>query len=207
MHHRFIIPALFVSVFVGCGSTTETAPHAEDAAVQRPSDSPPTAEPPIEEAAVEPPKDASVEIELVQADARKLQNAFLDGDSATFIEFTYPKLIEEMGGAEQAKTEVDDAMAKLQSAGMAIESMTFPEPPTFFSSATQDFVFVPTLATFVVKGQRIESLNFLLGVKPRHASKWTYIDGSQVNDENTKNWLPDFPPGQTHPKTYKKVSP
>ena len=46
---------------------------------------------------------------------------------------------------------------------MTIESMTFPEAPTFFSSATQDFVFVPTLTTFTFNGKHIESLNFLLG--------------------------------------------
>ncbi|HEX4146587.1 MAG TPA: hypothetical protein VHY91_24005 [Pirellulales bacterium] len=202
---RFVL-LLFVSAFFGCGSATEAPPRVGDWAVEPVKDLP--AEPaPARTETAESAQELAAEIEAVQADARRLQNAFRDGDNAAFVELTYPKIIEAMGGPDKAQAAVEEATTKMQSAGMTIESMTFPEEPTFFASETQDFVFVPTLTIFAISGKRIESLSFLLGAKPRQTSKWTYIDGSEVGNPNFESWLPDFPPGRTFPKTYKKISP
>jgi len=206
VNQRFFL-ALFVSALLGCGSATKPPPRIGDSAAEPAKDLPTAAPSDVDEETADSPKDTAAEIEAVQADARRLQDAFRDGDNAAFIELTHPKVVEEMGGPEEAKAAIDEATEQMHSAGMTIESMTFPEDPTFFSSETQDFVFVPTLTTFAFNGKQIESLNFLLGARPRPASKWTYIDGSQVDNPNFESWFPDFPPGRTFPKTYKKMSP
>ena len=185
MYYHLFVLAVFVGGLSGCGRASKTEPAAQAS------------------------KDLPAEIAIVQADARRLQNAIRDGEKAAFIELTHPIIIESMGGPEQAESDLDDALADMQSAGMVIESMTFPADPRFFSSDTTDFVFVPMLTTFTVGGQRIESLSYLLGAKPRQTSKWTYIDGSQIElqNQNVDTWFPDFPAGQTYPDTYKKTLP
>ncbi len=157
-YESLFVLALAVSGWVGCKPAVKDDPAAGEAATALADD-------------------PAARIEVVQADVRKLQNAVFEGDLRTVIQFTHPKIIEELGGKEAAEEQMKEALSEAQMTGSELEVLTFPEDPTFFASPTHDFVFVPTLAVFKVNGLRIESLNFLLGA-PSHCrptAKWSYF--------------------------------
>ncbi|MDB5336897.1 MAG: hypothetical protein JWN70_2516 [Planctomycetaceae bacterium] len=145
------------------------------------------------------------EKDRVQSDVRSIINALYSGDVDTGLRFTSPKVIELMGGAAKAKSELTIAQSKIQSIGLKIESLTFPNDPTFMQTAGNQYVFVPTFATFSAPGgQRLESLNFQLGARVAGAPDWTYVEGSRVSNANVKALFPDFPVGAVFPGTYRK---
>jgi hypothetical protein len=150
------------------------------------------------------PNGPATRVRLVQADVRRTLNAVYGGDIDTVLRFTHPDIIQQMGGALQAKTVLQKALDQIQTAGMKVESLAFPEVPTFTNSTAHEFVVVPTKLVITVKGQRLESLNYQFGVREVTQTNWAYIEGSRITAENVRKFFPDFPLGFEFPKVYRK---
>lgn len=144
------------------------------------------------------------EAELVENDVRTLQNAAFDGDVDVVLEYTHPKIIEMLGGREKAKEDFQPKVARHKSLGMKVDSLTFPNTPTFLKSDTNEFVVVPTLILVSANGQKVEALNYQVGTRKIGTSKWTYIEGSRLKQQNVRDFLPDFPADYEFPKFYRK---
>jgi len=150
------------------------------------------------------PADAISNNEAVQADVRTNLNAIYNGDVETVLGFTHPKVIEMMGGQTEAKAVLKTALSKTQTMGMALESLAFPDDSTFLKTDMNHFVIVPTKSIITANGQRVESLNYQFGIRAIGTSKWTYIEGSRINNQNVKTLFPDFPPDFHFPAFYRK---
>lgn len=141
----------------------------------------------------------------VQADARAIYSALYSGDADTLLRLTNPKVIEQLGGMAKAKPGLESMLEKLQGLGMTVESISFPNDPTFIHTASNQYVLIPTLAVLKARnGQRVESLSFQLGARATGATAWTYLDGSQINKASVKTYFSDFPPDQAFPSTSRK---
>jgi hypothetical protein len=151
-------------------------------------------------AAAEAEKDA----ELVQSDLRTLLAAMYGGDVDTVLRYTHPAVIAVTGGEEQARKSIQEAGAKIRELGMQHESVTFPRPPDFLEGGGRRFAVVPTLSIVSANGQRIESLNYQLGVLEPDAKGWTYIEGSRIDKENVQSLFPGFPADYEFPPSYRK---
>ena len=145
-----------------------------------------------------------VDGELVQRDVCTILAAVYDADIDLVFEYTHPRVIELLGGQENAKVEFSALLSKLKSSGMKLESLTFPTSPTFLNSETNEFVIVPTLSIIAVGETRVESLNYQVGHREIGTSKWTYIEGSRINQQNVKEFFLDFPLDFKFPKFYRK---
>ncbi len=142
--------------------------------------------------------------EIVQEDVQRISRAVYQADVATALEFTHPKIIDMLGGMASARSELKTAFSKIQLANMKLQSMSFPEAPTFLETDVHYFVIVPTLSIISAHGQKIESLNFQFGIQVKGTSTWKYIEGSRVNQQNVTTLFPDFPNDFKFPKFYRK---
>jgi hypothetical protein len=140
----------------------------------------------------------------VQQDVIDLSRAVFEGDIDTVVRFTHPAVIQLAGGEDQLRQTLKAAMAQFASAGMKLESLSFPSAPTFLEGGGHRFVVVPTLSVTVVQGQRVESLNYQMGSFDETASRWTYIEGSRVNSDNVQLLFPGFPQDFEFPSIYRK---
>jgi hypothetical protein len=110
-----------------------------------------------------------------------------------------------MGGKDAARVSFSDTLTQMHAMRMGIESLEFPEPPTFIEGkAGRQYVVVPTRSIITVKDERVESDNFLLGIKETGATRWTYLYGSRVTPEVLSSLFPDFPSGYTFPLISRK---
>jgi hypothetical protein len=190
MRGNFIACLLVLTVSLGCSRKSPESLSASD-----------SSKPKAEELGQNGP---ATRVDLVQADVRRTLNALYGDDIDTVLRFTHPDIIQMMGGASQAKTVLQKTLDQIQSAGMQVESLTFPETPTFTNSVAHEFVVVPTKLVLAVKGQRLESLNYQFGVRGVVQTNWTYVEGSRITAENVRMFFPDFPSGFGFPKVYRK---
>jgi hypothetical protein len=148
----------------------------------------------------------SNDVQTVQADIFHIQKAIDTGNADALIAYTYPKIIEGMGGVSYAKSLMLNEFAKFKALGMTNESFVFPEEPTFLKSGRHYFAIVPTKKIIIIKGERIESFDFQLGIWPMENPKWTYIQGSQISKNLIilNSWLPDFPTNYQFPSISRK---
>ena len=139
---------------------------------------------------------------VVQQDVRRANDALYSGDVDTLLRYTHPRIIELMGGEQKTRETLKESLKVVRE--MRVEKLSFPDAPRFFEGQDNFFVFVPTLTIVMVKGQRIESLNFQLGIKKKGQENWAYVEGSRINDSNVRSLFPDFPPGIEFPKFYRR---
>jgi hypothetical protein len=140
----------------------------------------------------------------VQADVKALLHALYAGDVDTVLRYTHPTIVQLQGGMQPTRGAIQQAVSKITSAGMRLESLTFPKPPEFIEAPGRRFVVVPTLSIIVANGQQVESLNFQLGVLEKDSSQWQYVEGSHINDQKVKTLFPGFPAGYTFPPFYRR---
>jgi hypothetical protein len=142
---------------------------------------------------------------VVQADVKRCVSATYEANVDVAISCTYPKVIQMMGGEEATRSALTAAFGQLKQAGLKLESMVFPKPPTFFRGARNKYVFVPTLShVSAATGQKLESLNFQLGIFDEAQHKWLYVEGSRVNAANVAVLFEDFPKDVAFPPFYRK---
>ena len=122
----------------------------------------------------------------------------------TVLRFTHPKIIELQGGLPATRSAVQQAVLMLKSINMQLESLSFPKKPEFLEGGGRRFAIVPTLTIVSSNGQRVESLNFQLGVLEPKASQWVYVEGSRINRENVQILFPGFPTAYEFPSFYRR---
>lgn len=138
--------------------------------------------------------DAANHIATVQSDVKRILRATYDADAETVFGYAHPKVIELMGGADNARALLISTLARMQHVGMKLESLEFPNPPRFIRGRYSTIVFIPTLVRVSGgSGRRAESRNFQAGVLEDGASQWTYVEGSRLNASNIQVFFPDIP--------------
>jgi hypothetical protein len=152
----------------------------------------------------EPERPAVDEAARVQEDVRAVLNAVYGGDLETMLRYTHPAILTGMGGEAQARAALEQSLRAVAEGGMKLISLTFPEAPRFMQGTERRFAIVPTLSVVEAGGQRVESLNYQLGVLERGSEAWTYVEGSRINKDNVGVLFPDFPADYAFPTTYRK---
>lgn len=140
----------------------------------------------------------------VQDDVRAMQAALYSGDVDTLLRYTHPLILDRIGTREQARNAMLQLTQQVLARNMKVESLTFPAPPDVLQGGERRFAIVPTLTVIAARDQRVESLNYQLGVLEPGASQWQYVEGSRVNAENVRDLFPDFPTSYQFPKFYRK---
>lgn len=149
--------------------------------------------------------DASKHTASVQKDVEWLLRATYDGDAEALLRHTHPKVIELLGGVENARPVLEASLAVVQKLDMKLLSLTFPEPPRFFKGDSSLVVFVPTLIRLSARdGRTFESLNFQAGSLEKGESGWKYVEGSRLHPSNIAIFFPELPPNTEMPKTYRR---
>jgi hypothetical protein len=174
--------ALIIAVaMVGCGQKHSTSPVS--ATAFRPN---------------------SNEVQQIQSDVKRLLNALYAGDMDSILKTIPLEVIALMGGEAKARQMLKDAVQGMQSSGAKLESVSFPENPTFLKTDVHQFAVVPTKNIIIFNASRFESLHFQIGIKNMGDTNWTFIDGEQAT--NVNKIFPDFPVNfQFPPISTKKI--
>lgn len=201
--HTLIYALLVVTLPVGCGQSQPATilPTPDRSRPRAPDDD---SKSNVDDAATNVSTTSQPEENVVQADVRAIFNDLYGGDGETVFQYTHPKVIALAGGEAKTKTALAASLSTLRSKGMALESLTFPDRPTFLKTEVNEFAIVPTKIVITLRSQRAESLNFQLGARANGTKKWKYIEGSRVNNENVKILFPDFPAPHDFPECYRK---
>ena len=143
----------------------------------------------------------------VQTDVKTFTDALYNGDVDTVIRYSHPSIVAMLGGQDATRAAIEGVLLKLRGAGMRVESLTFPGPPEFLEGGGRRFAVVPTLSIITANGQRVESLNFQLGILEPGASEWRYVEGSRLTKQNVQVLFPGCPATYDFPPFYRKTLP
>jgi hypothetical protein len=153
-------------------------------------------------------QEQATEAQLVQTDVKRMVESLYDLDIDTLLDFTHPRIIDMLGGKVAARKSLLTNLDAIRSKGMKLQSLQFPSTPVFLKGQTNEFTIVPTISVIsFADSSRVESLNYQLGARPIGGKRWTYVEGSRMNERTAPLLFADFPSGFEFPATYRKRVP
>lgn len=144
--------------------------------------------------------------ERVNTLAGEIQGAMKSANYGRVLDLTYPKIVEMMGGREQALKGIETAMQ-----GVKVLEAENEEAEDIVKAGDKQFCVVPTSMRMEVKGKTVRTKGFLLGVSADGGKQWTFVDseglyqGGADPKEKAKTFGLDLPDDLALPPHEKPV--
>lgn len=144
----------------------------------------------------------------IKEEAEMMSQFLLKKDYNSFIKFTYPKIIEMMGGKEKMVEKLSKELKKMNDEGFDFLSMTFGNPSEIININKELQCTLPQNIEMKVPGGRLVSESTLIGISNNGGKNWYFIDTSGKDIQTMKRSFSNlseklFIPQQDKPIFYK----
>ena len=138
---------------------------------------------------------AQVDKKIIKQQAELTAAALLKGDYETVIRFTYPKIVEMLGGREKMIDILNSGRAQMEQQGMSIQSVTFGEPSESVAAEGGEIhCLVPQTLFVTVPAGKMKAESWLLAISTDKGANWYFLDTAQMTMDNIKNFIPHYNP-------------
>ncbi|MEO8515931.1 MAG: hypothetical protein ABI426_04260 [Flavobacterium sp.] len=142
---------------------------------------------------------SALQIEI-KKQANEMGDAFIKGDYKSFVKFTYPKLIQLMGGESKMIATLTKTINDTKSQGVSFLGVTFDNPTKIIKVKNElQCTIVQHLAAHVPNGNTTSS-STLIGISLDNGKKWYFIDSTNKTNAQMKQLLPNLSPEIILPK-------
>jgi type III secretory pathway component EscV len=139
-------------------------------------------------------------VEEIKAKAEETLNSFLVGDHQKYIDLTYPKLVELMGGREKMISSVEQQMKEMKAQGFEPISTSVDVPKEIVQADSQNFAIVPYTLKLKTPQGIVTQQSYMLAISNKDNVKWTFIDVTDLNESQLKAVVPSAVGKLTFPK-------
>ena len=129
----------------------------------------------------------------VREKAREISQAMVDGNFATVVRLTHPKVVEMAGGSDRMVSLLQSGMQKMKSNGVAVTGVKVGSPSGFQAAGADLFAIIPTAMELTVPGGKLTQKSFVVGVSPDTGATWFFADGNGMTADKVKTVFPHFP--------------
>ena len=128
------------------------------------------------------------EIKELHLDIEKMYSAFESGNAELFIKKAHTSVYSLAGGKENFEKITNDAISTLDSQGIVFVSADIGKPSKIHSAGKEEVCFVPRISIMEVQGKKAKSTGFLIAIREKGGSKWSYLDGSGLRKDQSLLW-------------------
>ena len=138
-------------------------------------------------------------LSLAQTDNSKLnaqldemKKYFLAGDYENFADYTYPKIIEMMGGKSKMVSATRQAMDRMQNEGFTFVDLIFKNPTGYLKKDGELQCSLTQQLTMNTPKGKIQSEYTLLAISGDQGQNWTFIDTSGKEKATMLHYFPNL---------------
>lgn len=125
--------------------------------------------------------------------------AFIGGDYTTFANYTYPKLLAAMGGANKMAATLIKVTNDMKLKGMSFNAITFDEPSKIVKSGKELQATIAQHTDIKVPDGRTVTTSTLIAISTDNGINWTFVDTSNKNIAALRKVMPNLSPSITIP--------
>lgn len=125
---------------------------------------------------------------MAQEKAQKMSDAFHSGDYDTFMDFTHPTIIEDIGGREKMKELVSGGLGP----GIEFVSTEVIKAKKLFKKGNTYQCGMKQEQIIQVEGKRYLIVGWLIGISYDKGAKWSYISLSNYTLEHMQQFFPEL---------------
>jgi hypothetical protein len=137
--------------------------------------------------------------------ANKMGQLFISGDYKAFAHYTYPKILQMMGGADKMAEVLNKTTANMKTQGMVFSSITFDAPSKVVKSGNELQATIAQHTEIKLTQGRIVTTSTLIAISADNGNNWTFVDTSNKDISTLRKVLPNLSPSITLPPPQQPV--
>lgn len=128
--------------------------------------------------------------DIIRKQAEQMGNALLQKDYKTFVTFTYPPIVKQMGGADKMAGSIHKQMEEMQRSA-TIQSITYGQPSAVISEGQELQCTVPQEMIIKTQQGKIKTVSTLLAFSRDKGAHWYFVDAGDRNIATIRTSLPN----------------
>jgi hypothetical protein len=133
--------------------------------------------------------------EAIRQKAQECADAMLQGDYGKMADLTHPKIVKMMGGRDRIVATIQSGMEQMKAQKISIVSYKVEAPAEVVGSGSDHAAVVPATLEMKGPGMKLKQKSYLLAISSDDGKSWSFVDGSDLDDEKVKLILPNPPSG------------
>ena len=130
----------------------------------------------------------------LNAQLNEMKTSFLNSEYEVIVKYTFPKVVEMMGGEEAMLKTTGETMDQMKAGGFSFLDISFSDPSAFleqngFSQCTLNQILVMDTPQ-----GKMESTTTLMAVSGDDGQNWSFLDASGVPENLISTIFPDIHP-------------
>lgn len=131
--------------------------------------------------------------QIVKEEADKMGNMLLNKDFKSFVKYTYPVIIEKMGGEEKMIQTMEQSYKDMEASGITFSNVIFEEPSDIITTEDGEIqcILIQSIEMQVQNG-RLISKSSLIAISTNQKKNWFFIDTSGKDMQTLRKMLPNL---------------
>ncbi len=121
-----------------------------------------------------------------------MAEATISGNYQALAKFTYPKIVEIMGGQEQMAEIIEKEIQQLENQGITLVSVKLGTPEKVYKAANELHCLVPQTIVLKLNAGNMAQESFLLAVSQDAGKNWYFVDTAQLTNDSARQLFPAF---------------
>jgi len=142
-----------------------------------------------------------IDTNKLKTQATEMAESFVKEDYATVAKYTYPKIVELMGGKENMIAVLTKGMKDMKDNGFNFNSVSVSLTPLKAKAGKEIHAIVAETIVMSVPGGTLTSNSYLLAITADEGKHWHFVDTARMTDmDKIKAIFPDYNPELKIPK-------
>ena len=127
-----------------------------------------------------------------KAQAKKMASSLINKDADAFVGFHYPKMVEMMGGKQQAIASIEKSWKKQEEDSIKIISDSIGNPSKIIFYKGQYQCTIPQQMTMVIRNQKVAVESTIVAISMNDGETWYFIDAANDGFKKIKTYFPEI---------------
>jgi len=142
-----------------------------------------------------------IDTNTLKIQATEMAESLMKEDFATLAKYTYPKIVELMGGKENMISVLAKGMGEMKSKGFNINSVSVALTPLKAIAGKEIHAIVAQTIVMNVPGGTLTSNSYLLAITADDGKHWHFVDTARMTDmDKIRIIFPDYNPDLKIPR-------
>lgn len=131
------------------------------------------------------------EAEIIES-SQKMGDALVTYDYQTLADYTYPKIIEMMGGNDKMIEITENAIEQMRQQGFEFSKINFGKPTKIYEAGNELHSLLDQTIEIKKTSGTIISKSYLLAISLDKGERWYFLDTADLTNETVYELFPDF---------------
>lgn len=125
--------------------------------------------------------------------ATEMAESFMLSDYKTLVKYTYPKVVQMMGGEQKMLNSINEGLTEMKEQGYIIKSVQVGLTDQSVMAGKEIHTFLTQTLTMSVPRGTVIANSYLLAISLDGGNRWYFLDSTPLSDEEKlKSIFPNF---------------